>query len=88
MDDFSKYQALKDDGKSVSEVCTIAKTSGLDQITVIRMLRQVFGLSLAEAKAVWFEVHTARSLCDYQGELAKQLPEILNSFDRDLSKRE
>jgi hypothetical protein len=83
MDDFSKYQVLRNDGKSALEVGATAKMDGLDQKAMIRMLRQVFGLSISEAKAASFEVHTGRSLHDYQGEIAPQIAEILDPFERD-----
>ena len=83
MDDFSKYQVLRHDGKGALEVCATAKADGLDWTAMIRMLLQVFGLSLTQAKAVWFEVDTGQCLYDYQGDLGKQLPEILDALDRD-----
>src|SRR4051812_27270711 len=76
IDDFSKYRALKDEGQSVSEVCASARTDGLDQEARIRMLRQVFGLPLGEAKKVRFEVDTGRSFNAHQADLARVLAHL------------
>lgn len=51
-DDFSKYVGMKDSGNSPSSVVTVARRDGMDDITLLRMLRSVFGLSLVDAKKV------------------------------------
>jgi hypothetical protein len=51
MDDFSKYEQIKSQGASPRDVYRIAHADGVDSITMIRMLRKIFGLSLREAKA-------------------------------------
>ena len=50
MDDFNKYEELRERGLGPHEVYQVARTDGFDLITSIRLLRKVFGLSLAEAK--------------------------------------
>jgi hypothetical protein len=50
MDDFTKYNAMKESGASPAEVYRVAKADGLDEITLLRLLRKVFGMSLAQAK--------------------------------------
>ena len=50
MDDFSKYERLRDSGADPRQVHEAGKADGLDSITLIRLVRKVFNLSLAEAK--------------------------------------
>lgn len=50
MSNFQKYEQLRAEGKSPREAFLEAKRNGLDGIAAIRMLRQIFGLSLEEAK--------------------------------------
>lgn len=52
MDDFRKYVAMKTASLSPREVYAAGQTDGLDDITLIRMLRSVFGLSLTDAKQI------------------------------------
>jgi hypothetical protein len=52
MDDFTKYENLRNRGAQAREVYEIARADGLGLITLIRLLRKVFGLSLVEAKKV------------------------------------
>jgi hypothetical protein len=50
MDDFSKYERMKDQGILPKEVAASARADGTDEITLVRLLRKVFGLSLRAAK--------------------------------------
>ncbi len=50
MDDFQKYEALRDAGATPDEVYSAGKADLLDEITLIRLLRKLFDLSLADAK--------------------------------------
>ena len=52
MDDFTKYEALRERGSKPREVYDAARGDGLDLITSIRLLRKVFGLSLVDAKKI------------------------------------
>ena len=52
MDDFSKYAQLRDSGAPPRDVYLAAGADGVDDLTRLRMLRRVFGLSLKEAKQV------------------------------------
>jgi hypothetical protein len=52
VDDFQKYEKLRDKGASPKEVYLAAKHDGLDWPALIRLLRKVFSLSFAEAKEV------------------------------------
>jgi hypothetical protein len=50
--EFAKYEEMGSTGVSAHDVYTTAKADGIDPIKMIRLLRHVFGLSLAEAKRV------------------------------------
>ena len=52
MDDFTKYEDLRNRGSQPREVFEIARADGLDLMTLIRLLRKVFGLSFVDAKKV------------------------------------
>jgi len=52
MDGFAKYQEMQSKGALPQDVYLAGKADGLDAITLLRLLRQVFGLSLPEAKQV------------------------------------
>jgi len=50
MDDFKKYEQLRDSNQSPRTAYLAAKDDGVDEIAAIRMLRRVFGLSIVDAK--------------------------------------
>jgi hypothetical protein len=52
MDDFSKYEAMRAQGATPEQVYAAAAADGLDLITLIRLIRRVCGLTLAQAKTV------------------------------------
>ncbi|HEV3022111.1 MAG TPA: hypothetical protein VGX76_06575 [Pirellulales bacterium] len=52
MDEFDGYRQSRDRGLTPTELYARAKADGLDPIALIRMLRKVCGMSLAEAKEV------------------------------------
>jgi len=81
MDEFSKYQHLKDTGENPEHVFDIATGDGLDRITAIRMLRQVFDLDLIAAKAVLARAEGAESLGELQAGLVGALEEALRSIE-------
>src|SRR5437667_7451263 len=43
---------MKEEGTSPRDVCSVARADGVDEITLIRLLRKVFGLSLRDVKEV------------------------------------
>lgn len=49
---FGKYERLRDSGAAPREVYLAAKDEGLDDLSALRILRQVFQFSLPEAQAV------------------------------------
>jgi len=52
MDTFAKYREMASQGATPRQVFLAARADGLDAIALIRLVRTVFGLSLAEAKRV------------------------------------
>lgn len=67
MDNFGKYEQMRDSGAAPQDVYRTAKADGLDPITVLRLLRRVFSLSLAQAKEATIAADgLAASLNDYQ----------------------
>jgi hypothetical protein len=81
MDDFSKYQHLKDIGEKAQRVFDIAIGDGLDRITAIRMLRHVFDLDLIGAKEVLARAEWAERLDELQAGLVEALEEALRSVE-------
>ena len=67
---FEKYQHLRAMGASAAQIYLTAKGDGLDEITCIRLLRQIFDFSLTEAKeAMIIAEKRADSLEQYQERL-------------------
>lgn len=52
MDSFQKYEAMRSEGSSPSQIYESGRRDGLDSITLIRMIRKICNLSIAEAKEV------------------------------------
>lgn len=76
MTDFPKYKEMKVLGKSAAEVYATARADGLNQLVSIYVLREVYGLSLVEAKKVSFEVDTGQDSEVSQPGLQKQYTDI------------
>ena len=82
-DDFSHYEAMRDAGTEPVLVYRSAKADGLDQVTLIRLLRRVYQLSLIHAKEVTIVGDDlAESLTKYQERLIGPLEEALNEDAR------
>lgn len=73
MDDFAKYENLRNSGAPATEVYQAAKADGLDQIARIRLLRTVYNLSLAQAKEVVVQAEERISLAEHQEKIAQAL---------------
>jgi hypothetical protein len=70
MDDFSKYEGLRETGASPKDVYRIAKADGVDAITVMLILRKVFALSFTEVKELTLIAErTSNSLDEFQEKL-------------------
>ena len=52
MDEFRKYEQMRDDGAGPGDVYLAAKHDGVAAVALIRLLRSVFDLSLVQAKEV------------------------------------
>jgi hypothetical protein len=52
VDDFSKYEAMRSQGATPDAIYAKAAADGLDPITLIRLVRLVCGLTLAQVKVV------------------------------------
>jgi len=81
MSEFREYETVKDKGPL--HVLRVAKRAGLDQAARIRMIRELFGLSLVDAKRIVVEEETGRSLEELQEALAEPLARVLADGDRD-----
>lgn len=81
MADLTKYAQLKGQGASATDVWLAAEADGLDQITRIFVMREVFQLSIVEAKAVSVQAQTGCSLKEHQAKLLEGLDEALKSED-------
>lgn len=78
MNDFRKYEQMRDDGLSATVVYTTAKADGADPIACIRILRNVFQFSLIEAKeAIVIAEQLGTSLAEYQGKLKGDIAQVL-----------
>ncbi len=74
MDDFTKYERLRDADIGPRDACLSAKFDGLDNIAQIRMLRKVYRLSLIQAKEVLVISNTdVEDLNEYQKKLLDEL---------------
>lgn len=76
--EFNKYKSIQLLGIGALEVYLASKEDGLDQITSIRMLRSVFGLSLDEAKKICFKGDTGVEYNEQGGELVDEFAQILD----------
>ena len=54
MEDCSKYSVMRDHGVRAEEVFRQARQDGFDTVACLRIVRQVFNLSLIEGKALTF----------------------------------
>ena len=82
MDDFSKYESMRDKGALPPDVYLAAKADGLDSITVLRLLRKVFSFSLLQAKEVMVTAQgLANSLEEHQEKLASSVEEALAQLE-------
>lgn len=82
IDDFSNYEKMRDAGLDAKTVYLTGKADRLDPITLIRMIRHVFQLSLVEAKEVKVVADgLANSLEEYQEKLIPGLEAALKEME-------
>lgn len=72
-DDFETFREMQREGAGPTECAVVAKNAGLDLIPRIRMLREVFGLSLVDAKEAVVISEGWSSLHEYQAGLVPAL---------------
>lgn len=73
-EDYSEYHALRESGHTAEQVFLKARENGIDTIEQIRLIRQVFGLSLADAKQVSHRANSPDfSLDQLQERIASEL---------------
>lgn len=60
-EEFEKYESMRLAGMSAVDVYRAAVEAGSDQLVRIKMLRQVFGMSLLDAKRLSFTCDTGEN---------------------------
>ena len=83
MGDFSQYVAMRDKGARAEEVFRQARHDGLDTVTCLRMVRQVFHLSLIEGKAIMIKADTGVSLQEHEEKLIPGLKQALQETEEE-----
>jgi hypothetical protein len=80
VDDFSRYEAMRDAGAEPALVYRCAKADGVDAVILIRLLRRVYHLSLVQAKEVSVIADDlAPSLTEFQETVIPPLEKALNT---------
>ncbi|NHZ92837.1 hypothetical protein F2P45_28075 [Massilia sp. CCM 8733] len=77
-----KYDLMRPEGVGAAPVYAAMRSDGADQIAAIRMLRQVYGLTLTEAKKVCVEVDTGRSIEHFQHGLVQEILKVLDDIPK------
>lgn len=81
MAEFSKYQSMRENDIDGRRAYFEIRADGFDQLAGVRMLRQVYGLSLIEAKKISFEIDTGESSEIGHPELEKQFDDVLKDLE-------
>src|SRR5690349_676168 len=77
-DEFNKYQKMAKLGSSAKDVYLTARADGLNLIEALRCLREIFGLSLVDAKEISVTADGRYiSLNDYQASLIPAIEKAL-----------
>lgn len=63
------------------QLCQELREAGLSTIEILRRLRQDFGLSLPDAKAIMIRADTGQSLEQYQETLIEPLQQALRDLE-------
>ena len=80
MNEFEKYESMRENNIDARRAYIEITAGGFDQLTAVRMLRQVYGLSLIEAKKISFEIDTGESSEIVRPELEKQFDDVLKDL--------
>jgi hypothetical protein len=83
MIDTEKYVALRNNHANSQEVYLAAKSDGNSLIHCLMILREVFNLSVVEAKEVYVIAEGAASLEEHQAKLTPALEEALKLLEND-----
>lgn len=83
MDDFAPFRSIKTSGGGLADILRAARAAGHGDMFCIRMLRDLYGLSLMEAKNTLLEVEQSSSVREYQRKLAIILEEMAEKDDFD-----
>jgi hypothetical protein len=81
MEDCSKYIVMRDHGVRAEEVFRQARQDGCDPVACLRIVRQVFNLSLIEGKAVMIKADTGTSLQEHEEKLIPGLKQALQETE-------
>ncbi len=76
----NKYQAMFDGGESAEAAYAESKADGLNLFSSIRMLRDVYKLSLEEAKKIGYKVDTGEGGDVVDPALQKSIEDILDEY--------
>jgi hypothetical protein len=83
MEDCSQYIVMRDHGVHAEEVFRRARQDGFDTVVCLRIIRQVFNLSLIESKAVMIKADTGTSLWAHEEKLVPGLKQALQATEEE-----
>ena len=86
-DALAEWAALHQAEASAAEADANGKKNGLEWTTRIRLLRLHYGLSLGEAKSIWFNTDTGCSLSEHQEALVPVILDIADACEQEASGR-
>ncbi|GLR12982.1 hypothetical protein GCM10007907_17720 [Chitinimonas prasina] len=78
MTQFDEYVEMQAIGVEPLDAYLAARHNSLDQVTSIRMLREVYGLSLDDAKKVSFKGDTGVEYNEQEGTLVAEFTKVLD----------
>lgn len=79
MSEFDRYAELRDAGIDPKGAYLVAQENGLGAVESIHMLRQVYSLTIEEAKSVKIETDTGMTLSEYQESLLPDIEAVLKA---------
>jgi hypothetical protein len=80
MSEFSKYGEMRDRKLSAFNAYSECRSDGFNQLDGIRMLREIYGLSLIDAKKISFEADTGHPADRPQPGLEQQFTDVLDDL--------
>ncbi|QIF01325.1 hypothetical protein [Roseimicrobium sp. ORNL1] len=85
-EEYSTYEAMKLRGDAPETICFAMRAKGHEFSACIILLRQLFPLSLMQAKEVFVRTDGFKSLSDYQESLLPDIEWALNALERSANK--